>query len=56
MAERDRRDNHLPDRELDKREYSGTVPTEKIPVPTYTGPAAGARPGKKQDTNDNKRS
>lgn len=55
MAERERRDNHLPARELDKREYSGTVPTEKIPVPTYTGPAAGARRGRKQGTDDDKR-
>lgn len=52
MAERDRRDNHLPARKLDKRGYTGTVPTDRIPVPSYTGPAAGARPGNKQRTND----
>ncbi len=55
MAERNRTDGQLPAREVDKRDYSGTVPTSKIPVPSYTGPAAGAKPSAKQEPNGRSR-
>ncbi len=53
MAERNRRDGQVPARQVDKRDYTGTVPTSRIPVPSYTGPAAGA---KRNNSQSNKRS
>ncbi len=51
MVEHNRADGQVPARQVDKRDYSGTVPTSKIPVPSYTGPAAGAKPNNKSQSN-----
>ncbi len=55
MAERKRTEVQTPSRHVDKRDYSGTVPTSKIPVPSYTGPAAGAKPNNTSQPNKRSR-